>query len=383
MRSQAFKSHHVGMPRRKIIHIIDSMADGGTQEFMLNYLNFSSLADTEVYLVEINEGNAYKAEIKALSCRHIVINGNHKSLLGRLNPYSFWKLCRLLRRIRPDILHARLHLSLLFGVLPAILAGVNHVLYTIESSFTQTHGVYKFLVKFLSKWMDCIFTGYIHEYRDASLPLKKYKEYKVCLNFEQCTLLDHEQVDTKVVTSGPNLASVGRLHRDKGHQYAIEALYRLKPKYPEIRLFVAGTGPFRNELQRLVKSYSLEKNVVFCGFVKNIEQLWKRMDLCLQCTVKENLNLSSLWALSVGIPVVTFAIPSMADQIDVEKYRIGMKADHLSIDDMCLKIESLIESPEIRSTLSANAVRFVKSRYDARTSAAYYDSIYQELFKKK
>ena len=190
MRSQAFKSHHVGMPRRKIVHIIDSMADGGTQEFMLNYLNFSSLADTEVYLVEI----------KTLSCRHIVINGDHNSLLGRLNPYSFWKFYRFLRRIRPDILHARLHLSLLFGVLPAILAGVTHVLYTIESSFTQTHGGYKFLVKILSLWMDCIFTGYIHEYREASLPLKKYKEYKVCLNFEQRTALDHEQIDTKAVT---------------------------------------------------------------------------------------------------------------------------------------------------------------------------------------
>lgn len=368
---------------RKIVHLIDSMNEGGTQEFLLNYLAFSTLEHTEITLLQLNASNAYRDEIAALPCRHLIVSRKQGSLTGKLNPVNLLKLYRVLRRIRPDILHARLHLSLIMGLLAARLAGIRIVLYTIEGSFTQAHSLYRYMVKLLSGWIDLIFTGYPQEYRHARLPEKKYREYRVCLFFED-KLRGHLDIrPLEIPPGGPNLASVGRLHKDKGHHLAIEAISRLVSSYPRIRLFIAGTGPFQGELEQRVKALSLQDHVVFCGFVKDIGALWRKMDLCLQCTVNENLNLSSLWALRNGVPVITFAIPFLKDQIDVEKHQIGLRARYLSTKDLCAKIDRLLRNPEQGTRLSANARRFVDANYDARASAAYYDGIYRKLLWEK
>jgi glycosyltransferase involved in cell wall biosynthesis len=363
----------------KIVHIVDSMAGGGTQEFLLNYLKLSGLREAEVYLVQLNGDNMYSSEIRNLGCHHITLNGHHNSLLGKLNPLTFLKIYGMLKSIKPDILHARLYLALIYGVLPAKLLRMKNILYTIEGSFTQAGKLYKWSLKIISRWIDIIFTSYRHEFQETGLPERKYREYKVCLDFGTFHSAPFPSPFRATSRKGPNLGSVGRLHPHKGHQYAIQALRVLKQNYPQITLYIAGSGPYEGNLRELIDRYDLQDQVVFCGFVKDIRGFWSKMDVCLQCSINETLNLSSLWAMSCGVPVIKFRIPGMRDQADLHHLQVGLMANYLSAQDLGIKVAELLRNEKRAAELSRNAIEYINDNYSALESTAYYDRIYRDL----
>ena len=74
---------------------------------------------------------------------------------------------------------------------------------------------------------------------------------------------------------GPLLVSVGSLIPSKGHQILIEAVKSLAERVPGLQLYILGEGSYRPELEKLVKSLGLEKQVFLPGKRPNVElPLW-------------------------------------------------------------------------------------------------------------
>ncbi|QLG48900.2 glycosyltransferase family 4 protein [Natrinema halophilum] len=65
----------------------------------------------------------------------------------------------------------------------------------------------------------------------------------------------------------PYLVTVGRLKEYKGVQHVIRALSEL----PEFDLLVAGTGPYRDELERIAEREAVRDRVTFLGYVDDDE----------------------------------------------------------------------------------------------------------------
>lgn len=57
------------------------------------------------------------------------------------------------------------------------------------------------------------------------------------------------------------IASVGRLERYKGHQRMIAALPHILQQRPDVRLWIAGAGPYKNELERLAATLGVADRV--------------------------------------------------------------------------------------------------------------------------
>jgi len=77
------------------------------------------------------------------------------------------------------------------------------------------------------------------------------------------------------------LFTVARLEKRKGIGNTLRALPQVIDTYPEIHYYIAGTGSYAGELQKIVQENNLEQHVTFTGFVseeKKIE-LYKKCDL--------------------------------------------------------------------------------------------------------
>jgi glycosyltransferase involved in cell wall biosynthesis len=59
----------------------------------------------------------------------------------------------------------------------------------------------------------------------------------------------------------PVVASVGRLERYKGHHRLIEALPHILERRPDVRVWIAGAGPYEEKLRRLAKKLEVEDRV--------------------------------------------------------------------------------------------------------------------------
>lgn len=69
------------------------------------------------------------------------------------------------------------------------------------------------------------------------------------------------------------LFSIGRIETRKGFQDCIEAVKLLKYKYPNLEYRIAGTGPYLEDLKKLVEDNGLESSVRFLGRISEEEKI--------------------------------------------------------------------------------------------------------------
>lgn len=85
-----------------------------------------------------------------------------------------------------------------------------------------------------------------------------------------------EYVDKKIRTDDNTrsykLLSVGRIVERKGFQYVIDALKNLVVDIPELKYYIAGSGPYMTALKEKVENYGLQNNVFFLGRVSEEEK---------------------------------------------------------------------------------------------------------------
>lgn len=68
------------------------------------------------------------------------------------------------------------------------------------------------------------------------------------------------------------LFSLGRIERRKGFQYVVEAMENLVKVIPDLKYYIAGTGPFENELKSLINEKKLNDNVLMLGKISEEEK---------------------------------------------------------------------------------------------------------------
>ena len=100
----------------------------------------------------------------------------------------------------------------------------------------------------------------------------------------------------------PYLLCVGRIEEYKGVQHVIRAL----PELPEYDLLIAGSGPYREELERIVREEGVSERVEFLGYVddERLPGLYAGADVYVTLSEFEAYGMTVAEALAAGTPCV-------------------------------------------------------------------------------
>lgn len=104
--------------------------------------------------------------------------------------------------------------------------------------------------------------------------------------------------------SGPRLLAVGRLAEQKGFDLLLDACARLLPRFPSLRLAVAGSGPDAARLAARARALRLETAVRWLGQRADIAGLMSVADLVVLPSRREGLPYVALEALGLSRPLV-------------------------------------------------------------------------------
>jgi glycosyltransferase involved in cell wall biosynthesis len=114
------------------------------------------------------------------------------------------------------------------------------------------------------------------------------------------------------------LLVAGVLTRQKGVDFAIDALARLAPRHPTARLLVAGDGPHHAALVRRVHAHGLDARVRFAGAVpaSAMPALYNTADVFLFPTVRvEAFGIVAAEAMAAGLPVVVSRVGAVPEVV--------------------------------------------------------------------
>lgn len=97
------------------------------------------------------------------------------------------------------------------------------------------------------------------------------------------------------------IVTIAELHKNKGLEYAIEAMRSVGKEYIWI---IIGEGEEKNELEKLIHQYDLQDNVILFGYLKDASKYLKAFDIFLLPSVKEGLPYVLLEAQKADLPII-------------------------------------------------------------------------------
>lgn len=241
---------------------------------------------------------------------------------------------KLINKVKPDIFHSTLNWGIPKLSCPSILTIHDIIPFKIlENQSPRQFNIYNKLMKSSVKRAKEIITISQFSKKDILDNLKiepnkihviynGFKPSKKPTNFREKTIQAHK----KYGISKKFLLAVGGFFERKNTPRIIEAfvLLRKKSNY-NYQLVIPGKYQGNKYLddqfdicRDIVKRNSLEKEVIFCGFLgrEDFEILLFNTEVVLYPTLYEGFGLPVLEAMSAGVPVITSNVTSLPEIAD-------------------------------------------------------------------
>ena len=184
------------------------------------------------------------------------------------------------------------------------------------------------------------------------IDLSKYGN--MTCDFSKMSFISKYSLDGTV----PILSVVGRLSKEKGHEFLLKALMLLKKDEVSFKCIFAGDGENKQYLEKKVKDYELTGNIVFAGFVEDVSEIMKFSKIGINPSKTEAMGISVVEYLASGIPVVATKVGGVPEII--EDGINGYLVDYGNVNQLKTAIGKLLENSEIYNKMVLETKKNIK-----------------------
>ncbi len=148
----------------------------------------------------------------------------------------------------------------------------------------------------------------------------------------------------------PLVLFAGRVTRQKGPEFFLEAAALVAQVIPRARFVVAGAGDLLPAMTERAEVLGIREQVEFLGFVapRDLARLYERADVFVSPSLSEPFGLTVLEALAHGTP----AIVSREAGVN-EVVRNLLCVDFGDVEDLAVKMIAVLLSPRIARSFAA------------------------------
>lgn len=300
------------------------------------------------------------------------------------------RLFKLLRRLRPDVLHTY-NLGMIEYHATALLAGVParvHAEHGRDAS--DPHGTNR-----KHNALRRLLVPVIDRYVPVSRDLERWLLGVVGIPPEKIELIDNG-VDTERFRPGSAeeawsapgmfvIGTVGRLQDVKDQATLIEAFVRLREMLPghreRLRLVLVGDGPLRGQLAQQIADYGLQDCAWLTGPRSDVAPPMRSFSLFVLSSIAEGTPVTMLEAMASGLPVVSTAVGGIPDLV-----LDGVSGTLVPARDPQRLAEALasyvVDADRTRLHGTAGRAR-IEQKYSVDAMLAHYLDLYDGLRKTK
>lgn len=370
-----------------VAHIIYALSTGGLENGLVNILNRLPAGRYRHAIICITGADEFASRITA---DNVEIFELHKR--EGHDPAFYLRLRRLLKTLRPDIVHSR-NLAALEAQLCGIGLGVKRVHGEHGREIGDVDGSNRRYL-FLRRRMRPL----IHRYITVSRDLQHWLQERVGVSPARVTQIyngvDHSRFTPGTVKPlallpehwrGPGdivvVGTVGRLTPVKDQRTLLRAVAQLRAVDPELgprlRVMLVGDGPLGGDLAALVEELGLGDIAWLPGARDDVDELLRLMDVFVLPSLGEGISNTVLEAMASGLPVVATAVGG-----NLELVRDGENGHLVPVGDAAALAGALgriAGDDTLRAAMGTAAVHFVQGGFDWNRTAAQYGAVYDEL----
>ncbi len=297
-----------------------------------------------------------------------------------------FRLARLVRRDRYEVIHTHAWGVFLEGALAAWMTGASHVHTAHGPYLIHGRGLVQRAKARLRRILERLAARRCHRLVGVSDAIAKDMREVMRLPAARIATV-HNGVDSSqrgvelaspfADAGGPRLITVGRLDGIKQQQLMLEALARLRDRFPGARLVIVGDGPERPHLERRVRELRLASMVCFLGFRNDVARLLAEADVFLLSSRYEGISIALLEALRAGVPVIATRVGGVPETVDDGDSALLFETGDVA--GLAAAIERLAVSPDLVAKLVINGRDRVRDHFSTEVMVGAYERIYGEV----
>lgn len=368
-------------PRPLIAHVVFSFDYGGLENGVVNVINHLPEERSRHAIVALTRATDFR---KRLRRTDVQVYELHKAA-GK-DPGLYLRLYRLLRSIRPDIVHTR-NLPTLEAAFVARLAGVPVRIHgehgwdiydpdgrsrkyrmlrrivspTVSRFVTVSRELEQWLVGIVGvagSKVECICNGVdMTRFRASSPAVRPYLE-----RFPQGSIV---------------VGSVSRFSDIKDPLNLVRAFITARQLEPsrDVRLLMAGDGSLRAAAQQLLDEAGMGAFAWLPGSRDDVPELLRAMDIYALGSRREGISNTVLEAMATGLPVVATATGG-----NLELVEEGVTGRLVPVADPAALARALVDyarNPSVRLAHGAAGRARTEREYSLERMISRYEALYQ------
>ncbi len=330
----------------KILHVTNTLEQGGVESFLLDLL---PAIKKRGHVVSVMVMDRKKNKLHSLFEEKgiQVYTAPFNSLYNIFNLFFLWKLSK-----NYQVIHSHLFPCQYYVAWISFLGRKRKVFVTTEHSISnrrRNRSFFRIIEKFMYSRYNKIITISDLATRNLSSWINKncITIYNgIHLNKSQQSSARRENFGISALQK--LVIMVARFYEAKDHATAIKAM-TLLPK--NVVLAFIGSGETMEACKSLVSDLSLNNRVLFWGQQNNIASLLNMADICLLATCYEGFPISVLEYMAASKPIVASNVPGVSNLVK----DIGLLYQHKNEQDLANKISEILNSSELSSELSQKA----------------------------
>ncbi|MEO0480155.1 MAG: glycosyltransferase [Planctomycetota bacterium] len=296
------------------------------------------------------------------------------------------KLRRLIRRLRPDVVHFGCGRSTLWGGLAALGAdgAVKVCTRRIDYPIARTPvgaGRYRHLVDHVVANCGAVRRRLL----EAGVSAERISLIYEGIDSSKFDGVEEDRAASRrtlgIADNAVVLSCAATLRPRKGQRILIEAFSRLVDEFPNAVLVLAGEGDDRRCLLKQVTSLGLQRRILLPGTVHPARSLHAASDIAVMASFAEGLSNACLEAGAAGLPLIVSSVGGLPEI--VRDGETGFVVEPGDVDAFTDRIRTLLSDVELRRRLGAAGRRRVEQKFQVDRMADEMEHLFLRLIDEK
>ncbi|MDO9047785.1 MAG: TIGR03088 family PEP-CTERM/XrtA system glycosyltransferase [Methylobacter sp.] len=371
-----------------IVHIIYRLGIGGLENGLVNLINQLPCDAYRHAIVCLKDSTDFKERLIRNDVDIYQFNKKEGQDWG-----SFVKLYKLLRQIKPTIVHTR-NLAAIEYQVPAWLAGVKHRVHSEHGwDVSDPDGSN---IKY--QWIRRLIKPLIQRFIPLSKHLESYLTEKIQVSPKKITRICNG-VDTRVFYPPTEkkaplpdcpfsfsqdeviIGTVGRMHGVKDQLTLVKAFIRICENDPEhkhkLKLLIAGDGPLKALAINLLEESQLTDHAWLPGERSDVAEIMRRLDIFILPSQAEGISNTILEAMATGLTVIATDVGGNPELVVDGKTGSLIAAADVVL--MAEKILDYVNDAKKRHQHGQNAHQRVLQEFSLTAMVGRYKAVYDSL----
>lgn len=373
----------------RILHIINDLSIGGAEMMLYRLLSHKSRERFDPVVISLMDRGVLRERIEELGIP--VYSAGMKP--GLPSPASIWRLLKLARRLRPDLIQGWLYhgslaaqiASLVLPKKPPVLWSIHCSIYSLAFEKKLTAAVVRLCALMSRMASNIIFVSRTSRTQHEALG---YRVEPSCIvpNGIDTAQFAADAEARVTVRSELNLAShvpligvINRYHSMKDYPNFLRAAQQIATRYPEVHFLLAGrdVDAENRVLTELIRTLGLTAQTHLLGERTDIASLVASLDIfCLSSSHGESFPIIVGEAMSSEVPCVVTDVGDAAWMVS-ETENVAPPRDASALAAACVALLDL--GPAGRRTLGRAARTRVMDLFSLSSVVARYEELYESV----